>query len=95
MRSLFDNVYLGKPCAEQHLREIRQAIDAERLARQVQGSQPCSVIDPCQRLSLATKPVIGRLWYRMVRQSRNLTALVKVMSMDVTARKRRQINARE
>jgi len=84
MPSLFDNVYLGKPCADQHLREIRQDIEAERLARQVQGSQPCPVVDPRQRLRLDLKPVIGRLWSRLVRQSRNLTKFVKIMETDVT-----------
>ena len=95
MHSLFDNVYLGKPCAEQHLREIRQEIEVERLARQVQGSQPCSVNDPCQRLRLDAKPVIGRFWSRLVRQSRNLTKLVKVMETEATTRKVRQIHPRQ
>ena len=39
MYSLFDREYLGKPCLEQHQREIRQEIATRRLAQQVQTTQ--------------------------------------------------------
>ena len=45
MHSIFDNEFLGKPCVEQHMREIREEIEAEQLARQVQARQLSSGID--------------------------------------------------
>ncbi len=82
MHSLFDNVYLGKPCAEQHMREIRQEIEAERLARQVRDSQSCSVLDPSQRSRLGAKQAIGRFWSRLVTQTHIIAKLVKVIETD-------------
>jgi len=39
MYSLLDREYLGKPCVEQHLREIRQEIATRHLAQQVQTTR--------------------------------------------------------
>jgi len=82
MNSLFDNVYLGKPCAEQHLREIRQAIEADQLARRVQSNQSHRVIGPSQQSRLDARYVVGRFASRLVAQTHILTKLVKVMETD-------------
>ena len=82
MHSLFDNVYLGKPCAEQHMREIRQEIEAEQLAHQVQVSQSGLEIDTSQPSRSDAREAVGRFWSNLVMHYFHLTKLVKVLDTD-------------